>query len=166
MPRIYNPTEESISTQVHGAWLHFPAQQLKIVYQKEKAEFIGRDRTYTGLVVMPEQFDPQSEQFVEGYEKTPEGKKCLEEARVKGINALIEHHMGVVRNNQVSLRQDLAHRYPSADAAKLAALDASKGEIESMRLVAKYKGKTSANDQRKVDEVQELMKQIGPVVTT
>lgn len=164
MPRVYNPTEEHVSLCIHGSWLQFPAGQLKIVYQPEKADFIRRDRQYSGLVVLPEEFDPQSEKFAEGHERTDEGKKILSEARIQGINALIEHHMGVVRNNQVSLRQDLAHRYPSADASKLAALDASKGELESMRLVAKYKGKSSDNAQKKVEEVEKLMQSIGPVV--
>lgn len=165
MPKVYNPLDEDVSICVHGSWLNFPKGQLKNVYQKEKADFISRDRAYTGLIVLPDQFDPQSESFVEGYERTPEGKKILEDSKHMGINKFIEYHMGIVRNNQVSLRQDLAHRYPSADASKLAALDASPGELESMRLVAKYKGRSSDNAQRKVDEIEKLMKEIGPVVT-
>lgn len=163
MPKVYNATEEEVSVCCQGSWLSFKPGQLKTVTQPEKANFIARDRQYTGLVVLPEEFDPQAESFIEGYEKTEPGKKILAEAKTKGINALIEFHMDIVRNNQVSLRQDLAHHYPSADAAKLAALDASKGEIESMRLVAKYKGKSSDNAQRRVEEVEELMNKIGPI---
>lgn len=133
---------------------------------KEKAEFIARDRAYTGLIVLPDEFDRQSESYIEGYEKTPEGLAVLASVKEKGINSLIEFHMRVVMNNQVSLRKELAHQYPGSDHSKLAALDASKGEIESMRLVAKYKGKTSGNDQKKIDEVQKLMTQIGPVVNS
>lgn len=165
MPRIYNPTEEAVSLCIHGAWLQFPAGQLKNVTSPEKANFISRDRQYTGLRVLPEKFDPQSDSFEEGYEKTAEGKAIMTAERNEGINKLIEYHMGIIRNNQVSLRQDLAHRYPSADAGKLAALDASPGELESMRLVAKYKGKSSDNAQKKVEEIEKLMGEIGPVVT-
>ena len=166
MGRVYNPLDEDVSLCIQGSWFNFPKGQLKSITQKDKVNFIARDRQYTGLVVLPPEFDPHDEEdrFIEGYEKTPAGKAVLEEARIKGINALIEFHMQVVRNNQVSLRQDLAHKYPSADAAKLAALDASKGELESMRLVAKYKGKSSDNAQRKVDEIEKLMQDIGPVI--
>jgi hypothetical protein len=161
--RVWNPTEETVSTCIQGAWFSFKPGQFKSM-DNSKGDFIRMNRKGTGLVVLPEQFEPTSEIFVEGIVEKPEGKVILAEKREEGIRNLIEHHMDIIRNNQVSLRQDLAHRYPTADASKLASLEASKGEIESMKLVAKYKGKASDNAQKKMEEIGDLMDKIGPVV--
>jgi hypothetical protein len=127
-----------------------------------KADFINECRRDSGLVVLDDRFDPSSEAFVEGFEKSEEGKKLMADKREEGISGLIEHHMEIIRNNQVSLKQDLAHKYPTADATKLTAIHASKGELESMRLVAKYKKKNKDNDAKRADEIKKLMDEIGP----
>lgn len=163
MCRVWNPTEERVATRIHGDWFSFAPNTQKTM-DISKGEFINMNRQETGLVVLPSEFDPSSESYVENYEKTEAGKKVMAEKREEGIRNLIEFHMGIIRNNQVMLRQDLAQQFPSGDASKLAALYASKGEQESMRLVAKYKGKASDNAQKKMEDVEKLMQQIGPVV--
>lgn len=160
---VWNPTEETISTQLQGAWFSFKPNQMKIM-DDHKCRFIESNRKGTGLVVLPDQFDKSHERYVEDFEKSEEGKEIMAQKRSEGISNLIEFHMAIVQNNQVSFRNDMASRYPSGDAVKLAALNASKGELESMRMVAKYKGKQSQNDAKKVEEVQDLMKTIGPFV--
>lgn len=165
MPRVLNSTEEDVSTCIQGSWLNFPKGQLKFIHNESIADFIRMNRKGTGLIVMEDpRFDPTKNDYIEGFEKTEAAKDLILAAKEQGINNLIEHHMDIIRNNQVSLRQDLAHKYPSADAAKLSSLNASKGEIESMRLVAKYKGKSSDNAHKKVEEIERLMNEIGPIV--
>ena len=159
---VWNPTEEKVSTRIHGNWFTFAPGQFKVM-DIEKASFIQTNRRETGLVVLPAQFCSSREEYIEGYAQTEEGKAILSQKRDEGIQGLIDHHMNIVKNNQVSLRQDLAHRYPSADFDKLCKLEASKGELESMRLVAKYKGKASDSGAKKVEEIDKLMKAIGPV---
>lgn len=164
MARIWNPTEEVVSTCMQGAWFTFKPGSFKTM-DENKALFVMSNRKETGLVVLDGKFDPsQEDKYVEGYEKTEDGKKHLVEKREEGITNLINHHMSIVRNNQVSLRNDLAVKNPAADPIRLAALEASKGELESMRLVAKYKGKNSQSDAKKVEEVEKLIKEIGPFV--
>jgi len=160
--RVWNPTEEKVNTQIQGSWFSFQPGQFKNM-DESKADFIRMNRKGTGLVVLPPQFDPFSDQFIENYEKTEEGKQVLLDKKEEGIRGLIEFHMEIVKNNQVSLRNDLAIKSPAADHVKLAALNASAGEIESMRLVAKYKGKASDSAAKKVDAIESLMDQIGPV---
>lgn len=161
---VYNPTEEKVATLVQGSWFTFAPGALKTMDQV-KAQFIAMHRKETGLmIVYDDRFIANSDQYTPGFEKTAEGQAVLAPLREEGINNLISHHMEVIRNNQVSLRQDLAHKYPTADAAKLAAVNASKGEVESMRLVSKYKKKNKDNDAKRVDEITKLMDEIGPFV--
>lgn len=162
--KVWNPTEEEVSTRIQGSWFSFKPNQMKTM-DVEKGAFIQTHRMETGLVVLPPEFCEVREEYKPGYEQTPEGKAILEQRRGEGVQHLIDFHMSIVKNNQVSLRQDLAHKYPSADFDKLAKLEASKGELESMRLVAKYSGKAPDSGKKKVDEIDKLMKQIGPVST-
>jgi hypothetical protein len=162
MGRVWNPTEEKVSTMMQGAWFTFAPGTFKTM-DENKCNFIRTNRKETGLIVLADQFDPSSDQYIEGYEKTEEGKALLLQAKEDGINNLVEHHMSIVHNNQVSLRNDLAHKNPAADPVRLAGLQASKGELESMRLVAKYKGKASDSPAKKLDEITKLMEKIGPL---
>lgn len=162
---VWNPTEENVSTRIHGSWFSFAPGAKKSFHRPGFGHFIEQNRKETGLVILPPQFNPNSDQFIEGYESTAEGKKILEEKRTLGINNLIDFHLAVVRNNQVCLAQDIARQYGSPDTgARMAKYEASKGELESMRLVAKYKGKAQGHAQQKAEEIEKLMKQIGPVV--
>lgn len=160
MSRIWNPTEEKVVTMMQGAWFTFQPGSFKTM-DETKAGFVRSNRKESGLVVLPDEFDPSSEKYVEGFEKTEEGKKILIEKREEGINNLIEYHMMIVKNNQVSLRNDLAHKNPAADPIKLAALEASSGEIASMQLVAKYKKRNNDSSAKKVEDIEKLMQQIG-----
>jgi hypothetical protein len=162
--RIWNPTEEVVSTRINGNWFTIKPGAFKSMHEN-LANFIEMNRKETGLVTLPDEFEPSSDRYVENYHQSDAGKALMAARREDGIRNLIEYYMGIVRNNQVSLRQDLAHRYPTADVSKLAAIEASKGDIEAMRLVNKYKGKAADNAQKQAEEVDKLMKQIGPIVT-
>jgi len=158
--RVWNPTEEKVSTLIQGSWFTFAPGGFKTM-DEHKARFIETNRKETGLVVLDNRFDPSSEQYEEGFDKSQEGKDLLEHKKNEGISNLIAFHMDIIRNNQVSLKQDLAHKYPTGDAAKLSAIYASKGELESMKLVKKYQAKNPDNEAKRVEEVAALMAEIG-----
>lgn len=162
---VWNPTEEHVSTKIFGNWFSFPPGSKKSFHKPGMDNFIEQNRKETGLVILPPEFNPNHERFVDGYEKTEEGKAILAAKREQGINNLIEFHLAIVRNNQVCLAQDIARQYGSPETGRqMAKYEASKGELESMRLVAKYKGKSGGNAQKKAEEIDRLMSQIGPVV--
>lgn len=163
MARIWNPTEETVRTVIGGNHFEFKPGQFKNM-QQHMADFIAMNRQETGLVVLPPEFDPMDEErFVEGYDKTPEGIQALKEAKERGISSLINFYQQMVYNNQVSLKKDWARKDPSNDPAKLCALDATPGELEAMRLVAKYQKKKLEGHDAKLKEVEKLMKEVGPV---
>ena len=163
MSRIWNPTEETVETKMFGSYFTFKPGQMKTM-QEHFAKFIEMNRKETGLVTLPDEFDTMNEEtYIEGYDKTPEGKEILAKKKKQGIENLLAHYSQIVYNNQVSLRRDLAHKDPHTDAVKLSAINASSGELEAMRLVAKYQ-KLKLDDQgAKVSEVEKLMKEIGPI---
>lgn len=146
-----------------GSFFQFKPGQFKSM-QEHFGRFIEMNRKETGLVVLPPEFDPlDEERYVEGYDKTPEGKAALAEGRKRGIQNLIDHYANIIRNNQVSLRNDLVKKDPHTDAQKLSALFASKGEVEAMRLVGKYQKVIKDDGQAQVREVEKLMQEVGPI---
>lgn len=162
MPKIWNPTEELVNTKMQGSWFSFKPGQMKIMDQ-DKANFITTNRQETGLVVLPGIFDPNDDAYVEGYEKTQEGMKILEEFREKGIENLVQFHLDIIKNNQVFSKRDLAKENPGVDALKLAAIEASPGEIKAMQLVRKYQAKKQDTQAKRIAEVQKMMEEIGPI---
>lgn len=161
---VWNPTEEEITTTIHGSFFTWKPGQFKTM-REPQARFVGMHRKEIGLVVIDDaRFAAGNDDFQPGFEKSKEAEPILAPYREQGVANLINNLMEIIRNNQVSLRQDMAHRYPTADAAKLAAINASPAELNAMRLVAKYKKKNGENDAKKVDEVQKLMQEIGPFV--
>lgn len=162
---VYNPTEEEITTTINGSFFTWKPGQIKQL-RALQAEFVDTNRKELGLVKLDDKrFIPaEQDHYIPNFDKTPEGQAYLAPFRERGINNLIEHLMDIIRNNQVSLRQDLANKYPTADSAKLAAAHASPAEVEAMRKVAKYKKKTSDNAAKKIDEVEKLMAQVGPMI--
>lgn len=158
---VYNATEEEITTTIHGSFFTWKPGQIKQM-RAPQAHFVGTNRQALGLVVVDDpRFIPSEETYVMNFDKTEEGKKILEPLRELGIKNLIDSLMSIIRNNQVSLRQDLANKYPTGDSAKLAAAYASPAEVEAMRMVAKYKKKNKDNAAKQVEEVEKLMGDIG-----
>lgn len=162
MPVVYNPTEEFVHTQLKGSWFAFKPGGTKIM-DAHMCQFIKELRKGTGLTVLSDKFDPNSDAYIEGYKNTEEGQAELLAAKQEGIANLIAHHMEVVKNNQVSLRKDLAISNPSGDPQRLAALEASPGEIASMKLVSKYQKLKLDTKGQQVAEIEKLMQDIGTI---
>jgi hypothetical protein len=163
MARVWNPTEEVVHTKIFGSHFEFKPGQMKTMGEAF-AKFIEMNRKETGLVALPQQFDPtDDETYVEGYDKTPAGKEALAEAKARGIRNLIEFYQGIIYNNQVALRNDLVRHDPHTDVIKLTAINASKGELEAMRLVSKYQKLKLDDQSAQVKEVEKLMAEIGPI---
>jgi len=162
---VYNPTEEDVTTTINGSFFTWKPGQIKQM-RAGQAHFVDTNRKELGLVLVSDpRFIPAEEGYIANFDKTPEGKEALEPLREIGIKNLIDNLLAIIRNNQVSLRQDLANKYPTGDSGKLAATFASPAELNAMRLVAKYKKKNKDNAAKQVDEVDALMKEIGPFVT-
>ncbi len=160
---VYNPTEEEITTTINGSFFTWKPGQIKQM-RAGQADFVDTNRKELGLVKIEDgRFIPAEDSYVMNFDKSPEGQAFLAPYREAGINNLIEHLMWIIRNNQISLKQDLANKYPTGDAGKMAAAAASPAELNAMRLVAKYKKKTSSNAAKQVEEVEKLMGAIGPM---
>lgn len=150
MPLIMNTTNEVQKVKAFGNWFEFKPKQIKPM-REEIADFISQDRGYQGMVLLPDSFEDLD------YRQSEEGKSKLKELEKQGISTYVTHLRSIVYNNQQSLRQDLAQAEMNIDPATLA----SDGELEAMRLVAQYQSKKDDEDQKKVDEVKELMRKIG-----
>lgn len=159
---VYNPTEEEVTTTIHGSFFTWKPGQVKQM-RASMAQFVDTNRQDLGLVKIedPRFIPAEQDRYVPGFEKSDEGKKYLEPFRVKGINNLIKALSETIRNNQICLRQDLANKWPTGDSKQMAAAQASEGELRAMRMVKKYKSKTLDNVAKQIDEVETLMDTIG-----
>lgn len=162
MGMVWNPTKETVTTKMQGNWFTFKPDMKKRM-DDEKCKFITQERKETGLVILPAQFDGENENYIEGFEKTPEGVEVLEKLRNDGINNLLDFHRTIIRNNQVSLRRDMAHRYPDGDSQRLTMLEMSPGELKSLELVAKYQKEKQDKNAQKIKEINELLEIAGPI---
>lgn len=163
MPIVINVTDEEISIQARGHWFNWKPGQRKTIRDEKLAKFIELDRRGYGLAVLP---DLTSQEEDDGDVAVTEAqiaeRKKEREAAEKiavsaALDAYVARHREIIKNAQVSLARDLAHKDYKYDAAK----DYSDGELAAMRLVAKYdkKGKDAA--QERFEEIKRLEKQIG-----
>lgn len=153
MPFVFNATNETQTIKAAGNWISFKPKQVKSIYSEHVAHFICTERADKGLISVSDAFeDPQ-------YALSAEGKAELAEKETAGINNFIRSLEGRIYNNQVSLRQDLERANFKIDPAVLA----SEGELEAMRLLAKYRKVADESAQKRMDEVADLMKQVGDV---
>jgi hypothetical protein len=162
MPTVWNPTKETVVTKMQGSWFTFKPDAKKSM-DEDKCRFITEHRKETGLVILSPEFDPMSESYTEGYDKTPEGQAKLEEYREQGINNMLAYHRDIIRNNQVSLRKDMAKANPTGDPSRMIALEMSKGERHSLEIVAKYQRAKQDQHDSKIKEIEALLDEVGPI---
>lgn len=150
MALIYNTTEEEQVVKVFGHFHRLKPGQIKS-FQENVAHFMSTDRKEWGLVALPEEFEDLS------HRDSAEGKAELARRRKEGLEAYLNRHRRVIYNNQVSLRSDLEKSNQKVDPSILA----SDGELDSMRLVAKYQKASDDDSQKRADEVKKLVTSIS-----
>ena len=151
---IANATKENISVKVAGNWFNWGPEKQRVIQNDGIAKFIQMELTDSGLYVIPTLVGEEEEVTPEELEARKEAaKEQIELAKQNALDRYIAKHRQVIYNNQVSLRRDLEMASIKADPAAFA----SEGEINSMRLVAKYQKNAEDAEQAKIDEVKKLM---------
>lgn len=161
MPIVVNATQEEITIKIVGNYFKFGPGKSKTM-NKDLATFIqtSAGAKGCGLAVLPdlyqegEEMDDVTSEDLAGRQKAHEELKM--EACANALTDYIDRYRQVIHNNQVSLKQDLAKTNNPADPAAYA----SKGELDAMRLVAKYQKRAEDTEQLRVDEVKKLMKNV------
>jgi hypothetical protein len=163
MPTVINVTDETISIQARGHWFNWKPGQEKVIRDEKLASFIEIDRRGYGLAVLPDlTTQAEDDGDIEVTEEQMAERKAAREAQKKeacriALDAYVARLRETIKNAQVSLARDLAHKDYKYDPAN----DYSDGELQAMRLVAKYdkKGKDAA--QERIEEIKKLEKQIA-----
>lgn len=148
---IWNPTQEVVTVKVAGNYFTLKPDTRKRV-NDDIAHFISTDRKESGLVVLPVEFEEEPELL-----KSAEGKVVLDKLKEEAIDHLIRFHRRIIANNQVSLRRDLEQANIKTDPA----IEASEGELNSMRIVAKYQRSKQDAEQARAEEVKKLMQEVN-----
>jgi hypothetical protein len=146
---IYNATKEEQTIRALGNWFTFKPKQMKVLADN-LSSWISVQKKEHGLIELSSAFeDPE-------YKNSEAGKAALAAAEAEGVESYLKHHRMIIANNQISLRRDLDQANIKADPAAFA----SDGEIESMKIVAKYASREEDIAQKRAEEVQRLMKAI------
>lgn len=159
MARVVNATQEEINICLAGGnWFRFkPGQEKKM--NDDVARFIATERKDSGLAVLPDL--PENEDGDVSEEEMAQRKAEHDAAKEAAIQAALDgylaFHRSVVYNNQVSLRMDLEQANMKVDPAKLA----SKGEINSMRILAKYQRAHEDKAEEQAKEFNDLARKVG-----
>lgn len=150
MAFVINTTEEVQSFKAAGNWFTFQPKKIKHIYD-HIAKFIAENRKESGVMTLPDEFEDPT------FQNTPEGKAILEKTIEEGIAHYVKGLRELIYNNQVSLRMDLAKADMKIDPAVLA----SEGELNAMRLVAKYQDRKKDEEQARIDEINKLVSKTG-----
>lgn len=158
MAIVINATQEKVTLVLQGNYFTWEPGKEKIIRNPELAKFIQTNKNDYGLAVLP---DVQGDDEMLSDEELAGRKAAYEEAKKVECEAALDRYIkrlrNVIYNNQVSLRRDLDQANMKADPAAYA----SEGELEAMRLVAKYQKRAEDVDANKIAEVKKLMEQVG-----
>jgi len=157
MPVIVNVTKEEIKIKAAGNWFVLKAGQEKLLHSQDIANFISQDLSDCGICVLPdlvgENEDVTQDQFQERKLAFKEEKAVI---MSQALDRYIRKYRAVIANNQVHLRRELKqHNIESGPEA-----EASQGELDAMRLVARYQRLENDQAHTNKEEVKDLMKQI------
>jgi hypothetical protein len=166
MPIVINVTDETISGRIAGNWFTWAPRQQKTIRDERIAKKIAGHHElseFAGLAVMP---DIMTEEERDGNapitdEEMTRRKKEFEESKKVACEAAMERYIRklrfLVKNNQVSQQKDI----DQSGAKYNASADITKGEMEAMRLLAKYQRKSADEADERAKEVEKLKEVIG-----
>jgi hypothetical protein len=163
MALVINATEENITIQVGGNYFTWKPAQEKRIQNESIANFIATSKRGCGLAVLPDltSLDEDNGDIEVTEEQMTARRTAMTEAKKNALRDALDAYVAakreVIKNNQVSLARDLAR----ADYKYGPEHEMTDGELDAMRLVAKYerKGKDASEDRLK--EIDQLKKKIA-----
>ncbi len=158
MALVVNATQEKITLVLQGNYFTWEPGKEKVIRNPELVKFIQTNKNDYGLAVLPdlvgEDEDVSPEELAE---RRAQAKEIREVECEAALDRYIKRLRTVIANNQISLRRDLEQKNIKADPSAYA----SDGELEAMRLVAKYQKRAEDAQAAKMAEVKKLMEQVN-----
>lgn len=153
-----NATQETVTLKLRGNFFTWKPAQKKVIRDEELAHFIKTERSDSGIAVIGDLVGENEDVTPEELEERKAANADSERAECDAaLERYVQKHRAVVANNQISLRRDLEQKNIKADPAVFA----STGELESMKLVAKYQKRSEDAEASKIAEVKKLMEQVN-----
>ncbi len=164
MPIAINVTDEEIVLPVTGGhYFTFKPGAKKNITNPAVAEFIKQERKGSGIAILPDlrteaEFeDPDSVSSEELKQREASMAAQVKQIKEDALADYTTRLRAVVRNNQVSLARDLAR----ANYKHGPEHDMSDGELQAMKLLAKYDRKGKDAKQERLNEIEKLKKEIN-----
>jgi hypothetical protein len=158
MAVVVNATQEKVTLVLQGNYFTWEPGKEKVIRNPELVKFIQTNKNDYGLAILPDLIEDDEDVSPEEFERR---KAEHAEQRAlecdQALDRYIKRLRNVIYNNQVSLRRDLEQKNIKADPSSYA----SDGELEAMRLVAKYQKRAEDSEASKIAEVKKLMEQVN-----
>lgn len=145
MPYILNSLNEDVTTQAHGKYFTWKAQEIKLLHNEKLASFLAQHRGEEGLIEVPDQ-------VMELDKASDEYKTALYEIRKQGIAKFVRKQNYIVRNLEMSLRRD----YETSGQKGNFLFEASRGELAAYKNLSKYKEFEQQEHLNIADEIQKV----------
>lgn len=149
MPYIMNSLDEKVSVQAHGKWFSFGPREIKMVHNKNLAEFMYQKRGEDGLVEIPDSV-MELDKMGSAY------RVSIEERRREGISKRVSKLNSVIRNLEMSLRRD----YETSGQKGNYNFEASAGELSAYKELKKYREFEQAEKLNIADEIQKARNEL------
>ena len=149
MALVMNARPEAISVLVGGNWFEFKPEQIKLIHNDKIAHFMCTDKSYEGLVSVPD--------FVGEDRSSPESKAALSEAKKTGVANRIQYLEKVKHNLLVSLGRDLEMKNIKVDPLRMA----SAGEKKALKELAGYEAANQVEQEKEYQELKSLTDQMA-----
>ena len=161
MALIMNCLDKEQTTIVGGAHFSFGPHQIKYFSNPEIAANIAKLRKEDGFMRLPDELDHLGMLKPEQFEKvvTPEDKATITAVRQEGVENYCRRLRELIYNATVSVQKDIDMKGLKLDARTLA----TKKDLERFKELAKYQKSKNDLEQKQLDEIKELEKQIGPL---
>lgn len=143
MAHIMNSLNEPVSTQAHGKWFSWKPQEIKYIQNENLARFLAEKRGEEGLVEVPAD-------IMELDKKSQEYNNAVYEKRKEGITKYVQKQNAIIRNLEMSLRRD----YETSGQKGNYNFEASKGELQAYKNLAKYKEFEAQEQLNIADEIE------------
>ena len=162
MPIIMNSLDKEQTVRVGGNDFTFKPRQLKFFHSQNIARALARMRAEDGIVELPTELEHLAHLKEEHFESvvTAEEKEIIEKHRLQGVESYCRKLRELHRNATVSLQMDIDKTGAKYD-ARIHATDA---DLQRLEELAKYQKSKNDGEQRRLDRMKELEKQVAPAI--
>ena len=153
MALVLNALDRENKVTAGGNDFVFKAKQVKHFYNEDIAKFITSVRADQGFVLLPSELDDAERPELR---TGPAYEAVIAELTKRGVEAYCANLSRLIQNEKISLMKDLRQKNDPSDPRYYM----HPNMVKNLEELTKYRVKNDDAEQRKVDKIKELEKQL------